>query len=38
VHRRLGCPVLEVSEASIAETAHRVIRLLERRLAEAQAS
>jgi [pyruvate, water dikinase]-phosphate phosphotransferase / [pyruvate, water dikinase] kinase len=38
VHRRLGCPVLEVSEASIEETAHRIIRLVEQRRAEAKAS
>jgi len=31
VHRRLGCPVLEVSELSIEETAHRIIRLVEQR-------
>ena len=35
VHRRLGCPVIEVSELSIEETAQRVIRLVERRRAEA---
>jgi regulator of PEP synthase PpsR (kinase-PPPase family) len=38
VHRRLGCPVLEVSEASIEETAHRIIRLVEQRRAESKAS
>jgi regulator of PEP synthase PpsR (kinase-PPPase family) len=37
IHRRLGCPVLEVTEASIEETAHRIIRLVERRRAEAEA-
>ncbi|MDP9285039.1 MAG: kinase/pyrophosphorylase [Actinomycetota bacterium] len=37
VHRRLGCPVLEVSELSIEEISHRIIRLVERRQAEAQA-
>src|SRR5207248_9331271 len=31
VHRRLGCPVLEVSELSIEEIAHRIIQLVERR-------
>jgi [pyruvate, water dikinase]-phosphate phosphotransferase / [pyruvate, water dikinase] kinase len=31
VHRRLGCPVLEVSELSIEETAHRIIRLVDER-------
>jgi hypothetical protein len=37
VQRRLGCPVLEMTEASIEETAHRIIRLVERRRAEARA-
>jgi hypothetical protein len=37
VHRRLGCPVLEVSELSIEEISHRIIRLVESRRAEAQA-
>jgi [pyruvate, water dikinase]-phosphate phosphotransferase / [pyruvate, water dikinase] kinase len=36
VHRRLGCPVLEVSELSIEETAHRIIRLVEQRKAAPQ--
>ena len=31
VHRRLGCPVLEVTEASIEETAHRIIRIVQDR-------
>ncbi len=35
VHRRLGCPVLEVSELSIEEISHRIIRLVEQRTAEA---
>jgi regulator of PEP synthase PpsR (kinase-PPPase family) len=35
VHRRLGCPVIEISDLSIEETAARVIRLIERRRAEA---
>jgi [pyruvate, water dikinase]-phosphate phosphotransferase / [pyruvate, water dikinase] kinase len=35
VQRRLGCPVLDVSELSIEETAQRVIRMVERRRAEA---
>ena len=34
VHRRLGCPVLDVSELSIEETAHRIIRLVEERQTE----
>jgi regulator of PEP synthase PpsR (kinase-PPPase family) len=37
VHRRLGCPVLDVSELSIEETAHRIIRIVEERRAEADA-
>jgi regulator of PEP synthase PpsR (kinase-PPPase family) len=36
VHRRLGCPVLEVSELSIEEIALRIIRLVEQRAAEAR--
>jgi [pyruvate, water dikinase]-phosphate phosphotransferase / [pyruvate, water dikinase] kinase len=35
VHRRLGCPVIEVSELAIEETAHRIIRLVEGRRLEA---
>jgi [pyruvate, water dikinase]-phosphate phosphotransferase / [pyruvate, water dikinase] kinase len=31
VHRRLGCPVIDVSELSVEETAHRAIRLVESR-------
>src|SRR6266576_201751 len=31
IHRRLGCPVLEVSELSIEEISHRIIQLVERR-------
>ena len=37
IQRRLGCPVIEISELSIEETAARVIRLVERRRAEAGA-
>jgi regulator of PEP synthase PpsR (kinase-PPPase family) len=33
VHRRLGCPVLDISQLSIEETAHRILRLVERRQA-----
>src|ERR671930_579008 len=33
VHRRLRCPVVDVSELSIEETAQRVLRLVERRKA-----
>jgi hypothetical protein len=36
IHRRLGCPVIEVSNVSIEETAHRIIRIVELRLAESQ--
>jgi regulator of PEP synthase PpsR (kinase-PPPase family) len=31
LHRRLGCPVLDVTELSVEETAMRIIRLVERR-------
>ena len=37
IHRRLGCPVLEVTEASIEETAHRIIRLVQDRSAKVTA-
>ena len=36
IHRRLGCPVIEVSTLAIEETAYRIIRLVEMRLAEKQ--
>jgi regulator of PEP synthase PpsR (kinase-PPPase family) len=37
LHRRLGCPVIEISELSIEETAARIIALVEkRRLAAAK--
>jgi [pyruvate, water dikinase]-phosphate phosphotransferase / [pyruvate, water dikinase] kinase len=35
LHRRLGCPVIDVTGLSIEETAHRVVRLIERRRQEA---
>jgi len=35
VQRRLGCPVIEVSDLSIEEISHRIIRLVEQRSAEA---
>jgi regulator of PEP synthase PpsR (kinase-PPPase family) len=35
VQRRLGCPVVEVSELSIEEISHRIISLVEQRRAEA---
>jgi [pyruvate, water dikinase]-phosphate phosphotransferase / [pyruvate, water dikinase] kinase len=34
IHRRLGCPVLEISELAIEETATRIVRIIERRRAE----
>jgi hypothetical protein len=38
VHRRLGCPVIDVTELSVEETAMRIVRLVEqRRRAAAQA-
>ena len=35
IHRRLGCPVIDISERSIEETAYRIIRLVEQRRTEA---
>ena len=32
----LGCPVIDVSDLSIEETAHRIIRLVEQRRSEAE--
>ena len=34
IHRRLGCPVIEVSTLAVEETAYRIIRLVELRLEE----
>ena len=34
VHRRLGCPVIEVSELSIEEISHRIVDVVERRRRE----
>jgi regulator of PEP synthase PpsR (kinase-PPPase family) len=34
LHRRLGCPVIDVTGLSIEETAHRVVRLVDRRKQE----
>jgi regulator of PEP synthase PpsR (kinase-PPPase family) len=31
IHRKLGCPVLDVTDASVEETAHRIIRLVQDR-------
>jgi [pyruvate, water dikinase]-phosphate phosphotransferase / [pyruvate, water dikinase] kinase len=38
VHRRLGCPVIEVSNLAIEETAHRIIRLVQERTVEERAT
>jgi len=35
IHRRLGCPVIEVSNQAIEETARRIIRIIEQRRLEA---
>jgi regulator of PEP synthase PpsR (kinase-PPPase family) len=37
LHRRLGCPVIDISELSIEETAHRVLRVIEERQTATQA-
>ena len=34
LHRKLGCPVIDISELSIEETAHRVLRVVEERRQE----
>jgi [pyruvate, water dikinase]-phosphate phosphotransferase / [pyruvate, water dikinase] kinase len=34
LHRRLKCPVIDISELSIEETAHRILRVVEERGAE----
>jgi regulator of PEP synthase PpsR (kinase-PPPase family) len=34
LHRRLGCPVIDISDLSIEETAHRIVRIVEDRSAE----
>ena len=38
IHRRLGCPVIEVSNLAIEETARRIIRLVEQRKLEPRAA
>jgi [pyruvate, water dikinase]-phosphate phosphotransferase / [pyruvate, water dikinase] kinase len=38
IHRRLGCPVIEVSNLAIEETARRIIRIVERRRLEQEAA
>ncbi len=35
LHRKLGCPVIDISELSIEETAHRVLRAVEEQASEA---
>ncbi|HMI29763.1 MAG TPA: kinase/pyrophosphorylase, partial [Gaiellaceae bacterium] len=35
VQRRLGCPVIDISELSIEETAQQILRTVESRRAEA---
>jgi regulator of PEP synthase PpsR (kinase-PPPase family) len=35
LHRRLGCPVIDISELSIEETAHRILRVVAERTAVA---
>src|SRR5437868_228587 len=37
LHRRLKCPVIDISELSIEETAHRVLRVIEERAGETKA-
>jgi [pyruvate, water dikinase]-phosphate phosphotransferase / [pyruvate, water dikinase] kinase len=38
MHRRLGCPVIEVSELSIEEISHRIIRVVAQRSSSKQQS
>src|SRR5438876_3851132 len=38
LHRRLKCPVIDISELSIEETAHRVLRVIEERRMEKAAT
>jgi [pyruvate, water dikinase]-phosphate phosphotransferase / [pyruvate, water dikinase] kinase len=38
IHRRLGCPVIDISELSIEETAQRILRTVESRRAQAAAA
>jgi regulator of PEP synthase PpsR (kinase-PPPase family) len=38
VHRRLGCPVIDITEQSVEETAQRILRLVEQRRAESRSS
>jgi regulator of PEP synthase PpsR (kinase-PPPase family) len=32
LHRKLGCPVIDISELSIEETAHRILRVVAERV------
>src|SRR5437588_11089120 len=36
IHRRLGCPVIDITELSIEETAARVVKLIEQRQARSE--
>jgi regulator of PEP synthase PpsR (kinase-PPPase family) len=38
LHRRLGCPVLDVSELSVEDTAMRIVRIVGERRRKAAAS
>jgi regulator of PEP synthase PpsR (kinase-PPPase family) len=38
IHRRLGCPVIEVSELSIEEISHRIVQVVERRRSAPQSA
>jgi len=38
VHKRLGCPVIEVSNLAIEETARRIVRIVEERRLETEAT
>jgi regulator of PEP synthase PpsR (kinase-PPPase family) len=37
IHKRLGCPIIEVSNLAIEETAHRIIRIVQERAMAARA-
>src|SRR4029078_9567963 len=37
LHRRLRCPVIDISELSIEETAYRILRVVEERAEETKA-
>jgi regulator of PEP synthase PpsR (kinase-PPPase family) len=37
LHRRLGCPVIDITELSIEETAAKIVRLVEQRRAKVEA-